>query len=79
MRIENQRLEWNVESRVGSTKNIKHRAGGGNVKVYCFKVIDCHSIFHVHLEDGLHRLILKFAPENQIKVFIFYLLLRDQS
>ena len=30
-------IQWNHFPQVGSTKNLKHKAGGGNVKVYfCF-------------------------------------------
>ena len=32
-KIEHRKLEWNAESRIGSTKNMKHRPGGGQVKV----------------------------------------------
>ena len=32
-KIENRKLDWSVESRIGSTKNLKHKAGGGNVQV----------------------------------------------
>ena len=29
-------VEWQTDSRVGSRKNIQHRAGGGDVKVKIF-------------------------------------------
>ena len=32
-RIENRKLEWSAESKIKSTKNLTHKAGGGNVKV----------------------------------------------
>ena len=32
-RIENRKLEWSAESKINSTKNLTHKAGGGNVKV----------------------------------------------
>lgn len=32
-RIESQKLEWKASSKVGSTDYIRHKPGGGNVKV----------------------------------------------
>ena len=32
-RIASQKLEWKGQSKVGSIDNIKHRPGGGNIKV----------------------------------------------
>ena len=32
-KVESQKLDWNAKSKVGSTDYIKHKPGGGNVKV----------------------------------------------
>ena len=32
-KIESRKLDWETQSKVGSTNNIKHKPGGGNVKV----------------------------------------------
>ena len=32
-KIASQKLEWKGQSKVGSIDNIKHRPGGGNIKV----------------------------------------------
>ena len=32
-KIESRKLDWSATSKIGSTKNMKHKAGGGNVKV----------------------------------------------
>lgn len=33
LQIETQKLNWEVGSRVGSWQNVKHKAGGGDLKV----------------------------------------------
>ena len=33
VKIANQKLDWKAGSKVGSIDNIKHRPGGGNIKV----------------------------------------------
>ena len=35
-KILSQRTEWKAQSKVGSTDNIRHRAGGGDIKVRLF-------------------------------------------
>ena len=49
-------IQWNHFPQVGSTKNLKHKAGGGNVKV-CFCVLGDHdgnfgTAAHVYLLSG---------------------------
>lgn len=34
VRVVTQKLEWNVKSKIGSLDNVKHVAGGGNVKIF---------------------------------------------
>merc|ERR1711993_200527 len=34
VKIENRKLDWNAESRIGSTKNLRHKAGGGNIQIH---------------------------------------------
>jgi hypothetical protein len=36
-KIESRKLEWDKQSKVGSTNNINHKPGGGNVKVVILK------------------------------------------
>jgi hypothetical protein len=36
-KIESRKLEWDKQSKVGSTNNINHKPGGGNVKVSILK------------------------------------------
>ncbi len=36
-KIESRKLEWDKQSKVGSTNNINHKPGGGNVKVAILK------------------------------------------
>ena len=37
-RIASQKLEWKGQSKVGSIDNIKHRPGGGNIKVNIYTI-----------------------------------------
>jgi hypothetical protein len=37
-KIESRKLDWETQSKVGSTNNIKHKPGGGNVKVLLLPV-----------------------------------------
>jgi microtubule-associated protein tau len=34
LQIENQKLEYKAESKVGSLANVKHKPGGGDVKIF---------------------------------------------
>lgn len=34
LQIENQKLEFKAESKVGSLSNVKHKPGGGDVKIF---------------------------------------------
>jgi microtubule-associated protein tau len=34
LQIENQKVEFKAESKVGSLANVKHRPGGGDVKIF---------------------------------------------
>jgi microtubule-associated protein tau len=34
LQIENQKLEFKAESKVGSLANVKHKPGGGDVKIF---------------------------------------------
>lgn len=45
--IENQKLEFKAQSKVGSLDNVKHRPGGGDIKIFddkdYIKQIGAHS------------------------------------
>ena len=34
VKIEDRKLEWKAESRIGSLENARHKAGGGDKKVF---------------------------------------------
>ena len=52
--IENKKLEWNAQSRIGSLHNAKHKAGGGDKKVL------------INAVRGIHYCTKKcyFSPKN---------------
>ncbi len=37
VQIENRKLDWKVESRIGSLDNAQHKPGGGDKKVFLIK------------------------------------------
>jgi microtubule-associated protein tau len=38
LQIENQKLEFKAQSKVGSLANVKHKPGGGDIKIFDDKI-----------------------------------------
>ena len=52
MKVVTQKLEWNVKSKIGSLDNVKHVAGGGNVKIFDEKYATNNGSYASSIKSG---------------------------
>lgn len=52
MKVITQKLEWNVKSKIGSLDNVKHVAGGGNVKIFDEKYATNNGSYASSIKSG---------------------------
>ena len=63
-------VEWQTDSRVGSRKNIQHRAGGGDVKVVFIKIMIFIMFLMLILYLFITQNIQHRAPGGGIKIMM---------
>ena len=64
-KILSQRTEWKAQSKVGSTDNIRHRAGGGDIKVKLFILL----IYRIY--PNVQNVNIEFTGSYTLYIFIF--------